>query len=120
MRSGVDIIETNRISLEEKFISRIANEKEIEYLLTYTNNQARRESLAGLWAVKEAIFKALGLGRDSGVTFKNIEIFHEQSGRPYVKLNGIALETFVSLNLTEIEVSISHTKNNAIAFVMMK
>jgi len=120
MRTGIDIIQIDRISLDAKFISKIANEKEIEYLNSYKKDQSRKESLAGLWAVKEASFKALGLGKDSGVVFKNVELYHEESGRPYIKLNGIALEKFIELKLKQIEVSISHSEKNAIAIVIMK
>ncbi len=120
MRTGIDIIEVERISLDEKFLKKIANECEIAYIETYKDPQAKKETIAGLWAVKEATFKALGLGKNSGVAFKNIELFHEESGRPFVKLNGVALEAFENLNLSEFEVSISHSKSNAIAIVVMK
>lgn len=119
MRTGIDIIEVERISLEDKFLLKIANENEIAYIRTYGVLQNQKESIAGLWAVKEAIFKALGLGKNSGVGFKNIELCHEKNGRPFVKLNGIALETFEKQKLKEIDVSISHTKTTAIAVVVM-
>lgn len=115
MRTGIDIVEIERILLDDKFISKIANEKEIEYLKTYKDLQARRESLAGLWAVKEAVFKLLGLGKNSGVAFKDIELCHEESGRPFVLLSNVALEAFKKLKLSCIEVSVSHTKNTAVA-----
>ncbi len=115
MRTGIDIIEVDRISLDDKFLAKIANEREIEYIETYKTEQSQKESVAGLWAVKEAVFKMLGLGKDSGVAFKDIELLHEENSRPYVKLSNIAQKTFEELGLKEIEISISHTKNNAIA-----
>ncbi len=115
MRTGIDIVKIERISLDEKFISKIANEREIEYLKTYKTEKSQRESLAGLWAVKEAVFKLLGLGKTSGVVFKDIELCHEESGRPYVILSNIAQETFKNLKLSSIEISISHTDKNAVA-----
>jgi len=115
MRTGIDIVEIERISLDDKFLSKIANEREIEYIKTYKTEQSQKESIAGLWAVKEAVFKLLGLGKNSGVAFKDIELLHEANGRPYVKLINIAEKTFINLGLKEIEISISHTKNNAVA-----
>jgi phosphopantetheine--protein transferase-like protein len=93
---------------------------EIEYINTYKNDELRRQSCAGLWAVKEAVFKMLELGRYSGVSFKNVELYHNQNGKPYVKLNGVALDKFKQLELTEIEVSISHTSDYAVANVVAR
>ena len=115
MRTGIDIIETSRISLDEKFMNKIANKAEIEYVKTYKTEEGQIQSLSGLWAVKEAVMKLLELGKDSCVTFKNIELCHEKSGKPFVKLSGVALESFKKLKLKEIEVSISHIKDLAIA-----
>ena len=120
MRTGIDIIKISRIKLSEAFISKVATDKEIEYLNTYKSESAKKESLAGLWAVKEAIFKLLGLGKDSKVAFKNIEISHDQSGRPFASLNGVAFETFLKLNLSEIDVSISHEDDYAVAIAVAK
>ena len=120
MRTGIDIIKISRIKLSDSFLSKIASDKEIEYLNTYTNEQAKIESLAGIWAVKEAIFKLLGLGNGSGVAFKNIEISHDKSGRPFANLNGVALEAFKKLNLSEIDVSISHEDEYAVAVAVAK
>ena len=118
MRTGVDIIEIERITLEDKFLSKIANEKEISYVKTYKTEQNQKESVAGLWAVKEAVFKLLGLGKNSGVSFKDVELCHSENGRPFVKLFGIALKEFEKLDLNQIDVSISHTKLTAIAFAV--
>ena len=119
MRTGIDIVEIERVRIDEQFLSKIAQKEEIEYIFSYKTEQNRRESAAGLWAVKEAVFKALGLGKNSTVTFKNVELCHEESGRPFVKLNGIALETFKKLGLSQVEVSISHTKTTAVAVATM-
>ena len=120
MRTGIDIVEIDRIKTDDIFLSKIASAQEIAYIRTYKTEQNQKESTAGLWAVKEAVFKALGLGKNSTITFKNVELCHEESGRPFVRLNGIAIETFQKLGLSQVEVSISHTKTNAVAIVVMK
>ena len=120
MRVGIDIVEVDRIKLSDKFLEKIAGEEEIAYIRTYKTEHSQKESCAGLWAVKEAVFKLLGLGRESGVAFKNVVLCHEENARPYVKLNGLALETFEALGLKEIEVSISHTENYAAAVAVAR
>lgn len=118
MRVGIDLVEIKRIKLTEKFLEKIANEKEIEYLSKYNFEKNKLQSVAGMWAVKEAVFKCLGLGEKSKVTFKNVELFHEENGKPFVKLNGVALQEFNNLNLKQIDVSISHTDDYATAIAI--
>lgn len=120
MRVGIDIIELNRVSIDEKFIKKIANSYEQEYIDQYKCEEGKRQRIASLWCVKEAVMKALGLGRDSGVTMKDIELLHEDNGRPYVKLKKIALQQFKVLNLKEIEISISHSETIATAICIIK
>ena len=115
MRTGIDIVQTERIFLDDKFLKKIANDEEIAYAREYHDEKLQRQSFAGIWAVKEAVFKLLGLGKESGVAFSNVVLFHEESGRPYVELNGIALKTFHELELSQIEVSISHEKGYVVA-----
>ena len=117
MRVGVDIIEINRVPDYEKFLNKIALKNEIGYIKSFKMQEARRQRVAALWCVKEAVFKCLGLGKDSGVTTKDVELSHEPSGRPYVKLYKTAKKAFENLELKEIEISLSHsdTYSTAIA-----
>jgi len=118
MRTGVDIVELSRIKLDKTFISKVANKEEIEYIQTYKTLQGQKESLGGLWAVKEAVMKMLELGKNSGVSFKNILILHKENGKPYVKLSGVALKAYKQLNFKECDISISHEKDYAVAFAV--
>lgn len=120
MRVGIDLVEIKRIRLDENFMSKIADETEIAHILSYKQEKSQRESLAGLWAVKEAVFKLLGLGKDSGVVFKDVLLCHEKGGRPFVKLLGLAEQTYLALGLEEIEISISHTDDYATAVAIAK
>ena len=114
---GIDIAEVKRFDLnDEAFLKRIAFDEEIECIRKSKCADMQLVRLASLWAVKEAVMKALGLGKNSGVSFKDIKLCHEESGKPYVELFGVAKQEFdISHYGKNIEVSISHTKENAVA-----
>ncbi|MBN1856896.1 MAG: holo-ACP synthase [Dehalococcoidia bacterium] len=113
---GVDIIEIPRI--EEainrfglRFLRRVYTEKEIE---TY---RTRVSSLSTRFAAKEAVMKVLGTGM-YGVGWKDIEILSAPSGKPMVHLHGRAQERLGSLGLKSITVSLSDSKEQAIAVAL--
>lgn len=117
---GIDLVEVARLSLEEKFIDKIADEQEKAYILKSANDELKKQRLAALWAVKEAVMKALGLGKSSGVRFKDIKLCHEKSGKPYVELMGVAKREFdCCFYGKKIEVSISHEKKHAVAVAII-
>ena len=120
--TGVDIVRIDRFeSMQEKarFMKRVFSVSEREYL---TNKGA--QSMAGLFAAKEAISKALGTGF-SGFFPCDIEILHDKNGKPFVMLHGKAQEianVFVNKkgDYTQspsfsIHISISHNQTDAIA-----
>lgn len=118
---GIDLVEVERFELDDNFMSRIAYEEEIAYIKKSKSVELQRQRLASLWAVKEAVMKALGLGEKSGVSFKDIKLCHEESGKPYVELFGIAKQEFnISHYDKRVEVSLSHTKNYATAIAAIK
>jgi holo-[acyl-carrier protein] synthase len=69
-------------------------------------------SLAGRFAAKEAVMKALGTG---GMAFRDIEIVRTRSGKPEVRLSGRMQQRAERLGVTRIVVSISHSRDNAVA-----
>ncbi len=105
---GVDIEEIARFKesyKDEHFINLVFTPREIAYC------QKKKEpyiSFAGKFCAKEAVIKA----SSKPLSVKQIEIINEKDGQPTVFINGIK-EPFISC-------SISHTKDNAIAFVIMK
>ena len=116
LTTGVDIIEIPRIKqvLErygQRFLDRIFTPGEIEYC------RGRPPNLAGRFAVKEATMKALGTGV-RGVSWKDIEVVRADSGAPSVKLHGRAEKRAERLQVGEISVSISHSREYAVAFVV--
>jgi holo-[acyl-carrier protein] synthase len=80
----------------------------------------RYEELAGRFAVKEALLKAIKTGWRRGATFKDIAVLNEPSGAPYVKLSGRTKEITDGLGVKKIHVSISHTKELAVAVVILE
>jgi len=101
MQVGVDIVQISRITKnkeDENFLKFILTDKEIEYC-------KRDESIAGIFAAKEAYFKAKGTGIDKRLN--EIEVLHDEKGKPY--FNGIG----------NCDLSISHDGDYAIAVVIM-
>ena len=113
---GVDIIEIARIeeavnTWGERFLHRIYTESE----LRLCNNHA--QSFAVRFAGKEAVMKALGTGV-KGISWKEIEILAEPSGKPWVRLTGKAQGKATDLGLSNLAISLSHSREYAIAFVV--
>lgn len=109
---GTDIIEVNRIkkSMENKeFINRVFTKNEIDYC-EKKSEKVKYQNYSARFAAKEAIFKAISpqLKNKYDIDWKNIEIINEVDGRPKVNFKGI------NLNI-EIDISISHIKEYAIA-----
>jgi holo-[acyl-carrier protein] synthase len=110
---GTDIIEIARIrrTIErwgERFLRRIYTEAELNMY------DRRPHSLAACFAGKEAVMKVLGTGA-RGVAWREIETLHHPSGKPYVKLRDRAQLQAESLGLTEIDISLSHSREYATA-----
>ncbi|MCS7231348.1 MAG: holo-ACP synthase [Elusimicrobiota bacterium] len=104
---GIDIIETKRIKRlikNKRFIERVFSIEEIKYC---ENKKNRAQHYAARFAAKEAIWKALA-GRYS-IPLKDIVIKNIQNGKPEVFLKDKKLKNF------KIEVSLSHTKEYAVA-----
>jgi len=92
----------------EHFLNRIYTEAELRTC------QNRFSSLASRFAAKEAVMKVLGTG-GKGIAWREIEILTGDDGRPSVKLYGQALNKAAELNLKEVSVSLSDSKQHAVA-----
>ena len=116
LTTGVDIIEISRVGrvLELygiRFLRRIYTPDEIEYC------RGRAPNLAARFAAKEATMKALGTGV-RGVAWKDIEVIRQPSGAPSIKLHGRAKARARRLGVREIALSLSHSREYAVAFVV--
>lgn len=117
--TGIDIIEVDRIKIackNPRFLHKIFTESERCMFEEKRNNP---QAVAGNFAAKEAVSKALGTGF-SKVAWKEIEILRDDSGKPYVVLYGTALDIFVNLRASKIWITISHIANIAIAHAIME
>jgi len=113
---GTDIIEVTRIreALDrwgERFLNRIYTGTELKLC------KNKPERLASRFAGKEAVMKALGTGA-KGINWREIEIASEPGGKPVVCLYGKAREKADSLGLDELAISLSDSKEYAVAFVV--
>ena len=117
---GIDLVEVDRIKDEMALFDKIGLDKEKDYVFGVKNNSLRKQKLATLFCIKEAVMKALALGEKSGVSFKDICLFHCDDGKPMVELFGVAKNVFDGKFFgKKIEVSISHTKSYVIAAAMI-
>jgi holo-[acyl-carrier protein] synthase len=121
MRIGVDIVSVSRIahslSVSTKFASRVYASGEREYAGQMPECRAH-EFLAGRFAVKEAVLKALHARLDDGIALCDIETITAEDGCPELRLSASALCASELLNLSQWQVSISHENDLAIAFVV--
>jgi holo-[acyl-carrier protein] synthase len=113
---GVDIIEIERIQHSvnrygERFLNRVFTESELELC------RNRVPELAVRFAAKEAVMKALGTGR-RGVSWRDIEILRNKRNAPLVYLHGRARRRAQKLGIAELAVSLSHSREYAIATVI--
>jgi len=110
---GTDIIEIARVrqTIErwgERFLRRVYTIPELEM---YDN---RAHSLAACFAGKEAVMKVLGTGA-RGVAWREIEVLHHRSGKPFITLHNRAIEEAEKLGIKEIDISLSHSREYATA-----
>lgn len=113
---GVDIIEVDRVRKVyehhgERFLKRVFTEIEIRQC------RGKIARLAGRFAVKEAISKALGTGLH-GVAWREMEVVQLRSGRPSVRLHGNAKKRAELLGLTAFDVSIADLQMFSIAIAV--
>lgn len=115
---GIDIVETIRIRQMaerhgEHFLDRVYTPAERAYCAK--NPKRYFEHLAGRFAAKEAVLKALGTGWSNGIGWTDIEILPAATGSPILKLSGGAGEIARQLGITDWHVSISHISTHATA-----
>lgn len=117
---GIDIVEIRRIKSamdsSDRFLEKIFTSVELEYL---KSRNLRVEYVAGRFAAKEAVAKALGTGF-RGFDFKDIEIDRTTLGKPIVILKGKAKLIAKKEGQYNIHLSISHGEDSAVAYAILE
>jgi len=120
--TGVDLAEVPRIraSLERfgaKFVQRIYTPAEIAYVERKAN---KYERYAARFAAKEAGMKAIGTGWKRGVTWQDFEVANLPSGKPTLRLHGVAAQIAERLGVRNISLSLTHTSELGMAHVILE
>jgi len=120
--TGIDIAEVERIEqtiarFGGRFKERVFTADEIRYCESKAN---KAERYAARFAAKEAGMKAIGTGWSHGVRWQDIEVRRLPGGRPTVVFHGKAGEIFAKLGGVRAHLSITHTKDSAMAYVIIE
>ncbi len=118
----MDLAEVPRIraSMErfgDRFRDRVFTPGEIAYVERKAN---KYERYAGRFAAKEAGMKAIGTGWKRGVRWQDFEVINLPSGRPTLRLHGVAARVAEQLGVTNIQLSITHTSELGMAYVILE
>ena len=120
--TGVDIAEVKRIQAAvnrfgERFLKRVFTPAELRYCMAKPN---AAERLAARFAAKEAGMKAIGTGLRLGVTWQDVEVLRMPGQRPVLQFHGKAAEFAARLGCKRTHLSLSHTKEQAIAHLILE
>ena len=120
--TGVDLAEVPRIReaiarYGDRFTGRIYTPAEIAYVQRKAN---RYERFAARFAAKEAGMKALGTGWRRGVRWQDFEVANLPSGKPTLRLHGVAGEIAAKLGVKAVSLSLTHTAELGMAHVILE
>lgn len=118
---GIDLCSIEKLnkSMENpRFCERVFTEKEMA--LISSKGAGKAQTAAGLWAAKEAVLKAFGVGLSGGIELSEIEITENGRGAPHLNFYGMAQEKFTEIQGKKAFISISHEGDNAMAFVVLE
>ncbi len=119
---GIDNVQSKRmkemlLKWADRVEDRVFTEEELQY------SKAKGEShlhLAARFAAKEAFFKALGMGLSQGMTWTDVQVRNNESGKPYLELRKRAQEIAREMGVAHIHVSLTHTEECAVAVVILE
>ena len=114
---GIDLVEVERIAqtverFGSRFLERVFTQQELQ------EGRRRITWLAGRFAAKEACAKALGTGVGAAVAWRDMQVLRQPSGKPSLRLLGDAAARAATLGLGQMDLSISHTHQYALAIVV--
>jgi len=119
---GIDVEEVARIREAmqrhgRRFTDRIFSPAEIAYVERKAN---RYERYAARFAAKEAGMKAIGTGWRRGVRWLDFEVANLPSGRPTLRMHGVAAAVAQGLGVRNIALSLTHTAQQGVAIVILE
>ncbi len=116
---GIDIVDLGRFQkrLSQELIQELFLPDEIAYCRTQHHNE---ENYAARFAAKEAVFKALGHGLEQGLRWHDVEVCKKDTGAVYLAFSGRAAELAAQKKVTNSHLSLSHSRQNAIAMVVLE
>lgn len=119
---GTDLAEVSRIResiarFGDRFLNRIYTERERAYSSRKANPAER---FAARFAAKEAGMKAIGTGWSRGVRWVDFEVANERSGRPILRLAGVAAQVAHEMGVRRVSISLTHTAEMAFAAVILE
>ena len=119
---GTDIIKIERVkdSIErvgETFLKRVYTDEEINYC--ESRRMCKYQSYAARFAAKEAIYKAISPQKGNDASWQDAEVCRYENGKPYIKLYGELKKIAEEKNIKNIELSLSHDDDYAIACVVI-
>jgi holo-[acyl-carrier protein] synthase len=120
--TGIDIVDISRFERflaegKDSLFQRLFTPMEIEYC---AGKKRSAQHYALRFAAKEAFFKASGLGLRDGMSWKDVEVVHNDLGKPDLELHGRAAEIFSELNLKRTLTSLTHDGAYAVAMVILE
>jgi holo-[acyl-carrier protein] synthase len=118
---GVDLVSVKRIEEAvarhgERLLNRVFTAREVEYCMSKGFPAAH---LAGRWAIKEAFFKAMGIGWGRGLRWKEVELEGGTDLLPQVTLRGEMKKRAEDMGISEVWASLSHEREFAVATVLL-
>ena len=119
--TGIDIVEVFRMREAINkwgmgFLTKVFTDKEIKYS---SSKRFAPQHFAARFAAKEAVVKAFGVARRFPLNWTDIEVFNDEEGKPVISFNNDALKLKKKKDVDEVVVSMSHSKNYAVANVIL-
>jgi holo-[acyl-carrier protein] synthase len=118
---GLDLVKIDRVRAiaerwKARFLDRLYTPAERRYCMARPSPYA---SLAGRFAAKEALLKALGTGWSDGIGWRDIQVLNDRAGRPRAAVSGRVKTLLKRAGVTDIHLSLSHDSDYAVAEVVL-
>ena len=119
---GIDHVQSKRMKeMLLKWVDRVENRVFDEGELEYSKSKGETHlHLAARFAAKEALFKALGKGLSEGMTWTDVKVVNDESGKPFIELKRRAQDIADEMGVKTIHVSLTPTEDCSVAVVILE